>query len=109
MSNISKASKEVQERKQLTKWNSYNRESPEEGDLMIILSLNVRGVGGAQKLQALGRLFFVYHLDVVPIQETISLGSKAIGILSSLLKNWNFCSIDAEDLSGGWLALMIFL
>lgn len=68
---------------------------------MIILSLNVRGVGGAHKQQVLVTLFSVYSPNIVLLQEIMCLGSKSIDILSTLLKTWNLCSIDIEGLSRG--------
>lgn len=69
--------------------------------MMIILSLNMRGIGGTLKQQALKRMFFVYKPDVVMIQESMRSRSKAIEIFSSISKGWKSCSIDAEGLSKG--------
>lgn len=54
--------------------------------MMIILSLNMRGIGGTLKQQALKRMFFVYKPDVVMIQESMRSRSKAIEIFSSISK-----------------------
>ena len=69
--------------------------------MMIILSLNMRGIGGTLKQQALKRMFFVYKPDVVMIQESMRSRSKSIEIFSSISKGWKSCSIDAEGLSKG--------
>ena len=61
---------------------------------MIVVSLYVRGIGGALKQLALKIMLPIYKLDVDIFQKTMSLGSKAIEILSSLLKDWRFDPID---------------
>lgn len=55
---------------------------------MIILSFNVRGVGGALKQQALKRLFTVYKPYVFLLRETLCSESKAIEILSSIAETY---------------------
>ena len=44
---------------------------------MIVLSFNIRGVGGTPKLLDLPWLFEVVHLDVVFVLETMVSGEKA--------------------------------
>jgi hypothetical protein len=66
---------------------------------MKILSL--RGVGGAHKKIALKRCVVNYKPYVVSNQETVCEGSKVEAIYSSCLRDWSFCSLNAEDKSGG--------
>jgi hypothetical protein len=66
---------------------------------MITLSLDIRGLRGALKQLALKKMFDEYKPNIVLFQETMCLGSKTIEILSSILKNWKFYSIDANSLS----------
>jgi exonuclease III len=49
---------------------------------MIVISLNVRGVGGAPKSLALKRLFDLVKPDIVMIQETMVDGNKAREVFS---------------------------
>lgn len=66
---------------------------------MITLSLDIRGLRGAPKQLALKKMFDEYKPNIVLFQEAMCLGSKTIEILSSILKNWKFYSIDANSLS----------
>ena len=68
---------------------------------MIILSLNVKGVGGNTKSLALKHLFEYARLDVVCIQETMVCGAKAGEVFSKLLVDWEMCTVDSIGKSGG--------
>jgi len=68
---------------------------------MIILSLNVRGLGFSPKNLSLIRLFCVYNIDIILLQETMVLRAKAIEFLSSLLQDWRMCSLDVVGISWG--------
>jgi exonuclease III len=68
---------------------------------MHVFSLNVRRVGGAHKQFALKRFFEVYKLDIVFLQETKCFGQKVVNFLSTILKDWNFCSLDVVGMFGG--------
>jgi hypothetical protein len=39
--------------------------------------------------------------DIILLQETMCLSEKARETLESWLKNWSFCAIDIEGMSGG--------
>jgi hypothetical protein len=52
---------------------------------MIVISLNVRGVGGAPKFLALKRLFDLVKPDIVMIQETMVDGNKAREVFSKII------------------------
>jgi hypothetical protein len=66
---------------------------------MKIISLDVRGVGGAHKKVAFKRCFVNYK--PILVQETICEGSKADEIISSCLKDYLFFSLDVECRSRG--------
>jgi hypothetical protein len=68
---------------------------------VIVLSLNVRGVGGAHKMIALKRLFSKYKPNIILMQKTMCEGKKAIEILSNVLKDWSFYYVDVEGWSCG--------
>jgi hypothetical protein len=50
---------------------------------MIVISLNVRGVGGAPKSLSLKRLFDLVKPYIVMIQETMVDGNKAREVFSN--------------------------
>ena len=54
---------------------------------MLILSCNVRGIGGASKLIALRRIIDLEKPKVVALQETMSEGGKAKEALKAFLKD----------------------
>ena len=68
---------------------------------MIIVSLNSRGLGGAQRKKSLKQLFNNLKPTVIMIQETILEGLKAKTIFKDTLKDWEVESLDAVGLSGG--------
>ena len=70
---------------------------------MIILSMNIRGVGGAPKLRALRRIFEIVRPDVILIQETMVPADKAIAVLSKVVGSWHMSAVDAAGRSGGLL------
>jgi exonuclease III len=64
---------------------------------MIIISLNVRGLGGSYKKMSPKRLMIAqYKPKIILIQETMCERRKVEGILSSFLKHWNFPSLDSN-------------
>jgi len=71
---------------------------------MIVISLNVRGVGGAPKSLALKRLFDLVKPDIDMIQETMVDGNKAREVFSNFFPVWDFCAVDSKGLSGGLLS-----
>jgi hypothetical protein len=71
---------------------------------MIVLLLNVRGVGGAPKTLALKILFDMVKLDLVMIEETMVVGVKVREVFSNFFPTWNFCAVDSKGLSGGLLS-----
>lgn len=71
---------------------------------MLILSLNLRGVGGAPKSLALQRLLTSLSPDFILFQETMTRGVTVCNLLWNILLEWECCSIDSVGLSGGLLA-----
>jgi hypothetical protein len=61
---------------------------------MIVISLNVRGVGGAPKIVSLKTLFDLAKPNLVMIQETMVDGIKARGLFKK------YCCV--EFLCGGF-------
>ena len=70
---------------------------------MLILSLNIRGVGGPHKKCALGRLVSSLKPDIILLQETMAESCKAIDFMSGIVGNWFMSAIDAVGLFGGLL------
>jgi hypothetical protein len=70
---------------------------------MIVLLLNVRGVGGAPKNISLKILFDIVKPNLVMIQETMVIGLKVREVFSNFFLTWNFCAMDSKGLSGGLL------
>ena len=55
---------------------------------MLILSYNMRGIGGASKLTALRRLLELKTTKIIAIQEIMADGKKAKEALRGFLKDW---------------------
>ena len=68
---------------------------------MIILSMNIRGVRGAPKLRALRRIFEIVRPDVILIQETTTLASRACRFFLNILRVWEVLVIDLVGYLGG--------
>ena len=68
---------------------------------MIILSMNIRGVGGAPKFLALRRMCEIVRPDILLIQETMVSSDKAIDVFSKGVGNWYMSAVDASGLRGG--------
>ena len=70
---------------------------------MLILSLNVRGLGGKTKLYSLRSLFLFVCPDMILLQETMCSSFPTLHAFSNLLSSWELCAISASSLSGGLL------
>ena len=70
---------------------------------MLMLSLNIRGLGGRPKLLSLRALFNSLKPDFIFLQETMCSDVSALVAFSKLLPSWEFCAISARGLSGGLL------
>jgi exonuclease III len=75
---------------------------------MIILSINIRGLGNPSKKNALGRQVDLHKLDIVLIQETMGEGKKLIRERSNLMKDWEFLAVDALERFGFVFFVVIF-
>ena len=70
---------------------------------MLILSLNVRDLGGKTKQCNLHTLFLSVRPDMILLQETTCSSFPALHAFSKLLPSWEFCAISASGLSRGLL------
>jgi exonuclease III len=70
---------------------------------MILLSLNIRGVGGPLKTTSLRRLLNKTHLDIIFVQETLVDELRTISFLTSLRPDWYTCAVSSVGKSGGLL------
>jgi hypothetical protein len=68
---------------------------------MKLLSLNLRGVGGAPNLPPSEDYCPVFCPDILFLQETMVEEVKARALVSKLLPSWYCCAIDSVGLSGG--------
>jgi exonuclease III len=71
---------------------------------MILLTLNIRGVGGTLKLASMRRVFRKVNPDVILLQETLVDEEKARRFMVTLVPNWYICAVDSVGNSGGLLA-----
>ena len=71
---------------------------------MMILSLNIRGLGGKTKSLNLRALLKTLNLDIILLQETMCSASPALFAFSKILPSWEFYAISASGLSGGLLS-----
>jgi endonuclease/exonuclease/phosphatase family metal-dependent hydrolase len=71
---------------------------------MILLSLNIRGVGGTLKKASLRRLLDKTLPDIIFLQETLVDEQRARVFLSTLRPLWFVCVVNSVGKSGGLLA-----
>ena len=71
---------------------------------MLILSLNICGLGGRTKSLSLRALFKSLNPDFILLQETMCSASPALFAFLKLLPSWEFCAISARGLSRGLLS-----
>jgi exonuclease III len=78
---------------------------------MILLSLNIRGVGGTLKLPSLRRLLTNTKPDIIFFQETLVPEEKARKFLYSICPSWMISVVSSVGKSGGlwWHGILIFL
>ena len=70
---------------------------------MIIMTLNCRGLASLSKKLVVKRMIEAHSLDVIFLQETMFDGSILVLELESMLKGWQFISVDAKGRSEGLL------
>jgi hypothetical protein len=68
---------------------------------MILLTLNLRGVGGAPKLASLRRLLSRTLPDILFFQETLVEERKARAFVTTLRPNWLVCAVSSVGRSRG--------
>ena len=68
---------------------------------MICLSYNCKGLANSDKKLALKRLLHATRIDALFLQETLGDGLSITKILTPLLPDWSFATIDARGRSGG--------
>ena len=69
--------------------------------MLLFISFNVRGLGGASKLISLKLIITLIKPSVVALQETMMEGKKAKEVMSRLLKEWWMESINTDAHSRG--------
>jgi exonuclease III len=62
---------------------------------MIIISFNVRGIGGPQKTISLKRMILSLKPDIIMLQEKMCTGENVRDIVEPWLRNWSFNVVDA--------------
>jgi endonuclease/exonuclease/phosphatase family metal-dependent hydrolase len=70
---------------------------------MILLSLNIRGVGGALKKASLRRLIDKTHPGIIFLQETLVDEQRARDFFSSIRPQWFVSVVSSVGRSGGLL------
>jgi exonuclease III len=70
---------------------------------MILLSINIRGVGGPLKSASMCRLLNRTHLDIIFLQETLVDEKRARSFITSLQLDWYTCTVSSVGKSGGLL------
>jgi hypothetical protein len=71
---------------------------------MILLSLNIRGVGGTLKQASMCRVCRKVKPDVIFLQETLVDEEKARLFMLKFVPNWCTCAVISVGNSGGLLA-----
>jgi endonuclease/exonuclease/phosphatase family metal-dependent hydrolase len=70
---------------------------------MILLSLNIRGVGGSLKLASMRRLLSKNLPNIIFLQETLVAVEKARNFMYLLRPEWMICGVSYVGKSGGIL------
>jgi len=73
------------------------------GKFMILLSLNVIGMGGPLKSSSLKRLLEKTHPSVIFFQETLVKAGKARNFMFTLRPDWMMCTVISVENYGGLL------
>jgi hypothetical protein len=71
---------------------------------MLLLSLNLRGTGGALKLASVRSVLEKSHPNIVFFQETLVHSEKARNSFNFLRPKWLCCAVNSVGNSGGLLA-----
>jgi hypothetical protein len=68
---------------------------------MLLLSLNIRGIGGTLKLASVRRVLDKTRPELVLFQETMVLAEKARDFMFKIRPNWLCCAVNSDGSSGG--------
>lgn len=68
---------------------------------MKCLSFNCKGLASASKKLAMRKLFETVSVDIILLQETLSLADPVSIVLSSILSGWKFLAMYYTGISGG--------
>ena len=68
---------------------------------MIIVSLNIKGLGSSRKKIILLHLIGVNHPSIILLQEKMMIGDKIWPILLGICLGWRVCVVNALSLLGG--------
>jgi hypothetical protein len=71
---------------------------------MVLLSLNIRGLGGPLKASTFRRLLSHISPDIIFLQETLVDGQKTRFFLNMFCPDWITCSVNSLGTSGGLAA-----
>jgi hypothetical protein len=72
---------------------------------MILLSLNIRGVGGALKKASLRRLIDNIHPSIIFLQETLVDEQRSHAFINRLKPHWFVSAVNSMGKSGGLLVV----
>jgi hypothetical protein len=72
---------------------------------MILLSLNLRGVGGTLKSASFRHVLDTTHQNIVFLQETLVHEQKARSFMNKFRPSWVSCVVSSVGTSGGLLVL----
>ena len=61
--------------------------------LMLIMPLNVRGIGKPYKKTTLKIMVDLHHPQVIMLQETLAVGDQILSKLKVLLPSWDFSGL----------------
>jgi hypothetical protein len=70
---------------------------------MILLSLNIRGVGGSLKFASMRNFLSKTQPNVIFLQETLVAGEKARNFMYMLRPEWMICAVSSVEKFGGIL------
>jgi hypothetical protein len=70
---------------------------------MILLSLNLRGIGGSLKEASFRRVLDSTHPNIIFLQETMVMEEKACSFLLRFHPTWATCAVSSVGTSGGLL------
>jgi len=70
---------------------------------MLLLSLNIKGVGGPQKTSSMRRLLNKTIPDIIFVQETLVDEMRARSFMSTLRVDWYTCAVSLVEKSWGLL------